>query len=277
MTTETGAPTPSFDTEARRVPALNGARWLAGGWHLLRQAWWQWPLLVLLALMVHGLILNLPVASGLLTMLLMPVLGAGFGAFAQGVERGDRRLSLLFDGFRKRPGSLALAGLITFLWLLAGVVITALVALFVVGQETLDVISMSQSALDGQQLLIIIGLSALLLGLTTPATLAFWFAPLLIHANDTGAIAGLKASLRGTLRNWRALLVNGVILSLVLFVLVISVAVGTAVATFITPTTLLFTLPLLGVLWLLLATWIGTTWLAAFRDLYGRQPDNQTE
>ena len=114
-----------FVPDARIVPAGHGWQWLVQGWELFKAqplAWWLALLIgwaVFVALSVIPLV-NVLAAIG------SPVLMAGWGSCARSAMRdGQFDITQVFDGCRRRPGQLLLAGLLYLALIAAAVVLAA--------------------------------------------------------------------------------------------------------------------------------------------------------
>jgi len=240
----------------RRIDVERPWQWLAAGWRDLMAA----PIVSVLyggVFVLGGLILTfllwsldwlyllLPIGAGFL--LLAPVLATGLYEVSRRLERGERP-SLLeaFQAWEKRPGSLAVMGLVLMFFFLTWIRIAFLIFALFFGPESLNWTSFVQMlffSTDGMPFLIV---GTIVGGVF--AVLAFALSAVsipLILDRDVGALAAMATSVSAVLVNWRVMLGWAALIALFGAAGLVSFYIGLGV-----------TLPLIGY-----ATW------HAYRDL----------
>jgi len=205
---------------ARRLGA--GWSWIAKGfWHFKTDPWpWIGAIVILYVITVAvGLV---PVVGALATTILGPMFTGGLMIGARAQDRGEVfRVEHLFAGFSERAGQLALIGVI---YLVGGLVIALVVGLWLGGSLALSLSGMDPASLEtpdpGQVLpriapaILLPTLVALLLAI--PLGMALFLAPPLVALEELTAIAAMKLSFIGCLKNILPLLVFGLLAALLL-------------------------------------------------------------
>lgn len=243
-----GEPTPTdrFDPHGRHRGALHGWGWYKAAWQIYRTQPFKWWL-VLFILFGATIAASLIPFLNLLTSALFPILTAGIGACATSTLRdGQFTLGQVFDGFRRRPGVLLLAGA---LYLAVNILLLGIVALVFDAHELISVFTGGLARQKAAQAMfasrgagfILAYFGAMTLGMSTVT-----FAPYLIHEHGLSAPKALLASTRGIFMNIPACLVA--LLSYVML------AIGA-------------TIPLL-LGWLVLIPVLVLTGFAAYRDVF---------
>ena len=207
---------------ARVVPPLRGAYWLASGWRLFASAPLGWLAVVFVYWLAMTLISVLPLV-GASALLLVPAFSVGFMAVARTAASGVRiELAQLFEGFRHSlKAQLAL-----------GAVYGACIAAVLAASWLLDegalagVILSSRGELQDEAR----GTLVLAMLLYVPVMMAFWFAPTLAAWHATGVGKSLFFSFVACCINWRAFLVYGAltVLAPALVLLLLAYTVGVA-------------------------------------------------
>lgn len=231
----------SFIEGGRAVAAGAGWRWMVEGFNLFWRNPLIWIVNVLLFLFIVAAVQIVPVLGGIAGSLLAAILAGGLMLGAHAVYYGDAlEVGHLFAGFRDRAGTLVLVGLIYLVSVV--VVVVGLVMVMGVGLGFAGVVGAGAGSMGIG--VILAGLIAL--ALLLPLGMAYWFAPALVSINGIGAVAAMKASFLGCLRNILPFLVYG---------LVVVVAA------------ILATLPL-GLGWFVLAPVLFASMYAGYRDIY---------
>jgi len=258
------------DQMIRKVPAARGLAWVSGSWELVRRQ----PLRLLLISLFFQFFLGFSQADalGLLVLLCLPVLSAGMLHAFFLVERGEKpMLAVLFMPFTVKKSVsrlLLLGGLVMVLGLLV-------VSLVLAGQM-LDIdpellSRIEQGDLDALQLIdpqmIESAIMAMAMAAAINGTITYFSVPLIWfrqQAVGSAVVMGLKA----LGRNWRPLLVIGVVLGLlaVPIALMFGFFYLSALSDGNASSWLAFLLLLLGPMFQLLL--FGTQYLA-FRDIFG--------
>ena len=138
-----------------------------------------------------------------------PVFVAGPMMASRTIDQdGEPQFAQLFAGFKHRFGPLALLGVIslaiTAIIMVVVVAITGVQVLRLVGPDSSPELILAAAA---RIVLAILLMMALLL----PLVMATWFAPALIVFHELGALAAMKASFIGCLKNVLPFLLYGVI------------------------------------------------------------------
>lgn len=225
------------DELPRRVPARVGLEWVTGAFRLFFKS----PLMLAIASGIFlGAVLILqfiPHVGPGLSEIVTPMIVAGFMRAFRAIDEGeDPELPQLLAGFQTHAMPLAMVGGV-YLAILIGVVFL-MKQLGVDYEALLD--SLQQGArpedlasqLQGKTPLLLLGTA-----LVIPAIAATWYAPALIVFGNAPPLQSMSLSLKACLRNWAALLVNGLALFPVLLLaliplfgmmVVIPVMLGTA-------------------------------------------------
>ena len=151
-----------------------------------------------------------PFIGALALSVLWPVFVAGPMMASRTIDQdGEPQFAQLFAGFKHRFGPLALLGVIslaiTAIIMVVVVAITGVQVLRLVGADSSPEVILAAAA---SLVLAILLMTALLL----PLVMATWFAPALIVFHELGALAAMKASFIGCLKNMLPFLLYGVIL-----------------------------------------------------------------
>jgi hypothetical protein len=198
------------DELPRVVPARAGFEWVTGAFRLFFKS----PLMLAVtagiflgALLIFQFI---PYAGPALSEILTPLIVAGFMRAFRTIDEGeDPELPQLLAGFRTHLFPLAIVGTVYL-----GILI---IILFVMKQLGVDyealLDSLQQGArpediaaqLEGKLPLLLLGTA-----LVIPALAATWYAPALVVFGNAQPLQAMSLSLKACLRNWAALLVNGV-------------------------------------------------------------------
>jgi len=256
--------------DIRKLPAARGLAWLSGSWDLVKRQ----PLRLLLISFFFQFLLSFSQtgALGLVVILCLPVLSAGLLHAFFLVEHGSRpMLAILFMPFTSKDsiGALLLLGAVSM------VLALAVVSLVVAGQVLQidpDLIArIEQGDLDALQMIdprvMESAVLAMALGAVISGTITYFAVPLIWfrkRALGSALITGLKA----LGRNWKPLLVIGLVLGLlaVPIILLFGYFYVSAISSGAGSSLLAFLLLLIGPLFQLLL--FGTQYLA-FRDIFG--------
>lgn len=219
---------PPLALPGRTLRAGAGADWIADGWRLFRRAKLMWIVFVILFFLLSLAVSMVPVVGGLVGALLSPLILGGIMLGARSLEQaGEMELEHFLAGFRRHTASLLAVGLI---YLLGQLVLVGVFAGFV-GFSVLGAVFSGDAAalanLDAEQSLIGILMGALVVtALAIPLFAAFWFAPPLVMLHGMPAVAAMKESLLACVRNWLAMLVYGILASILLVLAVIPLLLG---------------------------------------------------
>ena len=254
----------------RKLPAARGLAWISGSWALVRRQ----PIRLLLVSLFFQFFLSFSQAGalGLLAILCLPVLSAGMlHAFFQ-VEHGEKpMLAVLFLPFtaKKSVGQLLLLGGIAMA--LALLIVSLVLAGQMVDLDPEIISRIEQGDLEAMQLIdpqiLESAVLAMALGAGISGCLTYFSVPL-IWFRKQGIGNALIAGLKGLGRNWKPLLLIGLLLGIMAIPIVL--LFGTFYLSLLgegTASSLLaFLLLLLGPVFQLFL--FGTQYLA-FRDIFG--------
>ena len=239
--------------EARVVPTLRGALWLADGWRFFRAAPLGWMAVVFAYLIFVMLAWSIPVAGVAAAAILTPSFSVSFMAVARAASRGAPiELPLLLEGFKLglRP-QLALG--VIYLACLAA--IFGLTSLFAGEMPGMD----ARRAEDPGA-----GLAWIAL-LYLPVMMLFWFAPTLAAWHTAGVAKALFFSFLAYLLNWRAFLAYGALTAVVIFALTaVVILLARLVSPELPPASL--ALPM----FIAIFPTLSGSYYASYRDIFGR-------
>jgi hypothetical protein len=206
--------------QARIVPALRGAYWLAEGWLMFRAAPLGWLSLVFVYLFGTQVLALVPVVGMVVALMAVPGLTAGMMGAARAASRGgELRVAMLFDAFRAGPREQLLLGAA---YLGCGFLIFAALSLVDSGGELRAALA-GRGAPGAVTADDVLRAGLVLAALYTPIMMLFWFAPVLAAWHSAGAAKALFFSFFACLLNWRAFLVYGALAAALMVVLPIAV------------------------------------------------------
>jgi hypothetical protein len=209
--------TPDKQEIPRKVTAGQGMQWVIEGFALYRKN----PLLLSAAFgLLFGIVMAfglIPIVGSALSELTSPLMVAGFMAAYRAID-SERELELpdFLAGVRGPAVPLMTIGAVQLMGaLLIGKIMTGM------GFDAQAVMEAARSGKDPLEMQAIMNeaLPAVLTGMALflPLIMATWFAPALILFGNARPTQALLVSLRAVLKNWAAMLVNGLVLGLVLF------------------------------------------------------------
>lgn len=195
----------------QKVGAGRGWGWIRDGFALFRESPGTWVLIIVVLFAILLAMSFVPLLN-MLSSLLFPAFTGGLMLGCRALAQGDElEFNHLFEGFRGPLKPLLLVGLLYLAGLAALGIIAALAVGFGVflGTEAVDPATSPTTVL-----LVALVVAAL----AVPLVMAVWFAPALVVFHDLSALAAMKESFAGCLKNIPAFLVYGVI-AVVLMVL----------------------------------------------------------
>ena len=250
--------------QARIVSVGRGARWLAEGWRLFRNAPLGWLAAVFGYWVLMSLVSLLPFVGAAAAAILVPAFSVGFMALARAAGRkAPLDLSLLFDGFRNEVRAQITLGVFYLLCLALLLGASTLVDDGALAQWLLTGHRPEADVLQSQAFMAALVTTA---ALYMPVMLAFWFAPPLAAWHSTGAAKALFFSFAASMMNWRAFLGYGAVTALITFV--VPFIVLSALALFSAGNMLpaaTFILPLM----ILLLPTLFASFYVSYRDVFG--------
>jgi uncharacterized membrane protein len=254
----------------RKLPAARALAWVTGSWELVRRQ----PVRLLLISLFFQFILSFSQAGvlGLLAILCLPVLSAGMLQAFFLVERGEKpMLAVLFMPFtaKKSAGQLLLLGAVVMA--LALLVVSLVLAGQVVDIDPEIISRVEQGDLDALQFvdpqIIESAILSMALGAAISGCLTYFSVPL-IWFRKQGMGSALIIGLKALGRNWKPLLLIGLLLAImaVPIVLLLASFYLSALGGGVASSVLALLLLLFGPMFQLFV--FGTQYLA-FRDIFG--------
>jgi uncharacterized membrane protein len=195
-----------FNPEGRSCPASSGWRWYGTAWRLFKAqpfAWWGALVIAFGAIMPLSFV---PLLN-LLTSIAFPIAAAGLGACAHSlIKEGRFEIGQVFDGLKRRPGALLMAGLAYLLFMVLSMGVALLFSAGSFGAIFLGNLQERQIAM--QQVFTAGGFVILsYLTLMSVALSAIVFAPYLIHEQNMPVQQAMLTSLKACFKNIPAMLV----------------------------------------------------------------------
>ena len=181
----------------------SGWQWLAEGLRLFRASPTRWTLLVVAYWMLIAVVNNVDYLGSILVAICLPGFSASFMLICEEARLGrPLRLALLFSGFQRYPRTIFLLGALY----LAGISLVLAITTLADGGLLMNWLLFNrpppESAILEGKLSTALLLAALL---ATPVLMAFWFAPVLSALEGMSASKALFYSFFACWRNWRAL------------------------------------------------------------------------
>ncbi|MBL8385323.1 MAG: hypothetical protein JNM90_19735 [Burkholderiales bacterium] len=190
--------------EAKRLPAMHGALWVAHGYRLFRAYPGLWFALCPLMWIALFMVMLVPFVGPVAGLVLMPGLTAGLMLAAAEAQRGRPPLpQALFAPLRARPRLQLQLG-----FAYAAAVFSIILILSWVAPSP-EAPRPGRTALPDAMATLQLMLYAL--PLYVPVMLAFWFAPALVHWRGMSPGKALFFSLVASWRNLRAFVVYGLV------------------------------------------------------------------
>jgi hypothetical protein len=253
-----------------KLPAARGLAWLSGSWGLVKRQ----PIRLLLISLFFQFFLSFSQvqAVGLLVILCLPVLSAGMLHAFFLVERAEKPiLAVLFMPFTARRSLVSLL-LLGGIVMVLGLLVVSIVLAGQVADINPEIISrIEQGDLDAVQLIdpkvLESAVLAMMIGAAISGCITYFSVPL-IWFRQQGVGSALVLGLKALGRNWKPLLVIGLMLG------ILAVPIGLLFASFYlsalsegaSSSLLAFLLLVLGPMFQLML--FGTQYLA-FRDIFG--------
>ena len=206
----------NFIAAGRTVDAGRGWEWIAAGFDLFKKQPGAWILLLIVWMVCFVAISVVPGVGSIASVLLMQIVFGGLMLGCRAVENGERlEVEQLFAGFKQNTGGLALLGLLALAaWVVVILIILIFAVLILGGAGVMAWVGGHGVETVGAAAGVIFLLLALLvmLGLSVPIYMAFWFAPALIVFHNMAPVDALKASFGACMKNLVPFLVYGVVL-----------------------------------------------------------------
>ena len=195
----------------RIVPAGNGWRWLREGWSIFARSPVVWMLLVFSYWLVLSLIGAIPKIGPFVVLATLPAFAVSFMNIARLTAVGRQVTPMeLVSGFRQNLRGIATLGVLYFFFFALAITLSALVD----GGDLAQTLMVGRRTSDAPPNPLA-GVVAALVYL--PVLLAYWFAPALAAWENMSAPKALFYSFYAGWKNWRAMLVYGVVSSAIAF------------------------------------------------------------
>jgi hypothetical protein len=190
--------------EPRRVSLGAPRQWLLTGLSMFKEAPGPWVGMVVVYLLIVIGVGMIPVL-GMVGTVLGPILIGGLLIAADGQSRGQQPVvGLVFEGFKRSTGSLAMVGVLHLCVSLAFLLVAGIGMAGIIGAVMLGggEGAMTSVAVAGTAVLVV--LVVLVIG---PLGFSTMWAPALVVLHDMPAFAALKLAITAGLRNWAVLVV----------------------------------------------------------------------
>ncbi|MGL5633408.1 MAG: BPSS1780 family membrane protein [Azovibrio sp.] len=209
----------SFRGNSRVVEAGACFEWFRHGWATYVASPVLWLFIALGFVLVLLFLAMLPGVGKWLSCFLFPALAAGVLLFCRQQAEGNRLGLLKLPAFLwpHGRGLAILGGLCMALMLAMGLCLKLLD-----GGET----SFMFGSGVGVALLRLVGGGLLMLLVSLPFVMALWFAPVLLVFHGMSPVEAMKSSFAGCLKNWLVFLVFGLLCSIFLFFVALSLGLG---------------------------------------------------
>ncbi|MFN0300201.1 MAG: BPSS1780 family membrane protein [Burkholderiales bacterium] len=190
--------------QMRVVIARHGWFWLRDAFAILGRNVALWMLFAFTYLVTLSVLSAVPYIGPFIFLVTTPAFTLSFTVMARESEGGRTILpALIFAGFRRNTMAMLILGAMYA----AGFIAVAWMSTSLFG-DTLSALMRGRLGPDDSPIAALIGSCAFYL----PVLLAFWFAPPLVGWHDMSAPKAAFFSLFAALRNWRAMLVYGIVL-----------------------------------------------------------------
>ena len=190
----------------RSVAAERGWAWIAEAWPMFLRMPALWIGMTAVLMLIFVAVNFVPIVGPFASIVLQPVFAGGLMIVCAKLAKNEKpEFGDLFAGFQNRFGVLATVGGLY----LAGTIASFVVALISTGT---GLVSFVQTGTPDPEMGLSLLIAALIVSvLMLPLAMTVWFAaPLVLFQNQT-ALAAMKASFVGCLRNFMPFLVYGVI------------------------------------------------------------------
>lgn len=217
--------TAGTSTVAISRPIGEGWAWIKDAFALFKPNAFLWIGLFIVYFIVLIVCSIIPLLGMILSYIIGPLLMAGIAQCAYDQDtRGEFEIGTLFSGFSHQTGRLIAAGFI----MLGLIIVCMLPMIITMGAAFMG--SMATENIDPEQMQGI-GTTAILgvlitLALVIPATMAYWFAPILIKLNDVRPFEAFKLSFFACLKNILPLLWYSIIATVLVIVGLIPLGLG---------------------------------------------------
>jgi len=200
----------------QKLPLKNGLSWLTNGFKLFRRNPFTWSFSVFIYFLISAIVGLIPLLGAIATNIFNPVFLAGFmlGAKEQ-AEGGKYRIGHIFAGISNNTGQLVLFGLLYIIVALAIFALMAIagVSVFAFYAMKSGTINLSDPAIFASLAnispLIMILFVLVVMLITIPIMMAYYFGPALISINQASVFYAAQMSFRACLINFFPFLLYG--------------------------------------------------------------------
>jgi uncharacterized membrane protein len=211
-----GPDTGGFLGEPRRVPVDAGMGWIAAGWQSFLAAPGHWIALFLVWVIVFVVVSLVPLVGGIAANLLMMIMMAGIALGCDAQRRGETlEISHLFAAWNSPARNpLLVLGL---LYMVASIIVAVVmvVVMLVAFGGFAAFGGQGQAPSDAVMVPMMIVFVLLMLAVMIPLAMAIWFAPPLVAINGLAPMDAMKSSFDACARNLGAVIVYGIVATLV--------------------------------------------------------------
>lgn len=197
-------------TDPQKRPAGNGATWVMSGIALFLKRPFTWIGIFVVYMLISIVMQIIPLLGPLAQNLLNPVFGGGLMMGARDLEESDElSFGCLFQGFKGNFGQLILVGLLFLCAIVACVMVGVVIFGVSIGFNFSNFQNEIANGAPPVLLMLILGL--VVIALTIPMIMAFWFAPALVALNGKTAFEALGLSFKACMRNMMSFLVYSLV------------------------------------------------------------------
>ena len=238
------APQGNFVPGGHGVPAGHGWDWVVAGWEMFKKQPGTWIGLVVVAAIIMIVLSFIPFIGPLALTVLWPVFAGGVLLGCRALDEGGAlEIGHLFAGFRARFGTLAAVGAIYLAVYITVIVVVGLIT--GVGMAAMLGGDPGAGATTGALMTFLLAL-LIVAALMIPMAMTVWFAPALVTFHERDAVAAMKESFSGCLKNIVPFLLYGVVFFIAGIVASIPLGLG----------------------WLVLGPVLVASLYTAYRDIY---------
>lgn len=229
------ANTPSqgnFISGGQTVPVGNGVSWITKAWTVFTQSPIMWIISLVIVLVIMVVLNFIPFIGSLVGSTIWPVFLGGLMLGCRAQDEG-RPLELgdLFSGFQAKAGPLLTVGALNCVAGIALMVLMGIALAVVLGATGAlgAIMSGDNDAMAG--LISKFGMGAVLVmlivvALSIPIAMAFWFAPALVALHDVAPVAAIAMSFKACLRNFIPFILYGIVLFVMMIIGAIPLGLG---------------------------------------------------
>jgi len=211
------------------VPFGHGSSWVSDAFNNhFKASPGAWIATFLVFLVLSIVMQIIPLIGPIAMALLSPVFTAGFMIGSRAQDEGENfSLNHLFSGFKQSTGQLVLVGLLylvgTFvIGILAGALMGGSMAM--TGAMSGNDPAAAQALMQNPNMFLIPMLVMMVLFI--PLLMAYWFAPALVALDGVSALAAMKLSFSGCMKNMLPLTLYGIVMMVLAALAVIPLGLG---------------------------------------------------